>query len=69
MMKKNYRVHSVNFLNISMEVNALANIQTKRRTIFTIEINCSRSIGIDFLDHHIQIFVGDFVVQFLQDFT
>lgn len=33
----------------------------------TIEIDGAGTIRVDFLDHHVQIFVRDFIVQFFED--
>lgn len=35
----------------------------------TIKINGAGTIRVDFLDHHVQIFVRDFIVQFFEDLS
>lgn len=39
------------------------------KKIFTIEINGSRTIGINFFDHHVELSVGELVIKFFQDFS
>lgn len=35
----------------------------------TVEVNRARTVGVDFLDHHVQVLLGELIVQFPEDFA
>lgn len=42
-------------------------IHLKSIVMPTIKVNRSRAIRVDFLDHHVQVFCRDFVIEFFED--